>query len=59
MNVPILRVPVTDVLAGVVVSRFFGAGASGFPERRVLRGDYAAAMWSHREEGNLTHATMD
>jgi hypothetical protein len=26
---------------------------------RVLRGDYAAAMWSHREEGNLTHATMD
>lgn len=39
MNVPILRVPVTDVLAGVVVSRFFGAGASGFPERRVLRGD--------------------
>ena len=26
---------------------------------RVLRGDYAAAMWSHREEGNLTQATMD
>ena len=34
MNVPILRVPVTDVLAGVVVSRFFGAGASGFPDAK-------------------------